>query len=94
MASQAERSEELRWLQESPGARDVRLVIELGENARLTPGAQRALEQLMKELYDTEVQGYVYQGAVRSMMLGASPLQDCQLSCNQLTCGGLVVKRR
>jgi len=93
MASQSERPEELRWLLEPPAKSDVRLVVELGEGARLSPGAEQALERLMKELYQTEVRGYASIGAVRSQFLGRSPLQDCSLDCNPLKCGGFVVKR-
>jgi hypothetical protein len=97
MADRSTRAEQLRWLLEPPGKGDVRVVLELGDDARLSPGAQQALEQLMKELYETEVQGYAYQGAVNTMMLGGTtfgrPLQGCNLQCDRLNCGALVVKR-
>jgi hypothetical protein len=90
MAEKSERTEQLRWLLEPPAKSDVRLVLELGENARLTPAAQQALEQLLKELYDREVQGYASLGAVNTVLLGrptlGRPLQDCHLSCGGLDC--------
>jgi hypothetical protein len=92
MSGRPERAEELRWLLEPPAQGDVRLVIELGENARLTPAAEQALERLMKELYSTDVQGYAYAGAVQSLMLGRPALQDCQLECSRLRCGAFIAK--
>lgn len=50
---QPERAERLGWLLEPPGGHDVRLVLELGESAELSPGARDALVRLMEELYDT-----------------------------------------
>ena len=99
MAESKPRAEQLRWLLEPPGKGDVRVVLELGDDARLSPCAQQALERLMKELYETEVQGYAYQGAVNTMMLGRGatfgrPLQDCSLTCDKLSCTMLVVKRQ
>jgi hypothetical protein len=98
MAESKTRADQLRWLLEPPGKGDVRVVLELGDDARLSPGAQHALEQLMKELYETEVQGYAYQGAVNTMMLGGTtfgrPLQGCSLTCDKLSCTTLIVKRQ
>jgi len=97
MAEHSDRGEQLRWLMQPPAKGDVRLVLELGDNARLTPAAQQALEQLLKELYDREVQGYVAQGAVNTMLLGRpslqQPLQNCNLRCNGLDCTTFVIKR-
>ena len=53
-----DRQTALGWLREPPAADEVRVAVECGDGAELSPGARDALEQLMAELHDAEVAGY------------------------------------
>ena len=91
MAGEAERSDEMRWLLEPPGAGDVRVFVELGEGAQLSEQAQQALDTLLREIQGAEAQGYSFSwGATQTRMPLQSLFQlranirtaaDCGLGC-------------
>jgi len=74
------------WLLEPPGAGEVRLVVELGEGAELTPEVQASLETLMSQLNDAEVAGYAFNagGFASFGLFGGLSLPG---SCEKLVCG-------
>jgi hypothetical protein len=79
------------WLREPPGADEIRVLVECGDGVELSVEAQQALEQLMNELNDTEVQAYGMPGSFGpsfSIFAGSMSLAGtCQkLVCNQNDC--------
>jgi hypothetical protein len=58
VADDGDREEELAWLHEPAAAREVRVLLEFGDDVQLSPDARAALEKLMQELSDAEVSGY------------------------------------
>ncbi len=84
--SQVARSD---WLIEPPDAGEVRVVVELGEGAELTPGVQASLEELMRQLNEAEVEGFAFNtGFANIGLFGGIRLQGtCQkLVCNRHEC--------
>lgn len=47
------------WLVEPPAAGEIRVLVELGEGAQLSPEATASLEQLASAINDAEVSGYM-----------------------------------
>jgi len=72
------------WLLEPPEAGEVRLMVELGEGAELSPEAQDSLERLMSALHDAEVSGFALNRGFNVGLFGQIRLQS---SCNKLVCG-------
>lgn len=59
VAGETDRETSLQWLREPPGAGEVRVFVECGDGAELSEEARQALEQLMEELSQAEVAGYM-----------------------------------
>jgi hypothetical protein len=72
------------WLLEPPGAGEVRLVVELGEGATLTPEAQASLEALMSQLNQAEVEGFMLNHGFNVGLFGGIGLTGS--TCEKLTC--------
>ena len=82
MAEEQDREATLRWLREPPGAGEVRVFIERGEGAEISDEARQALEQLMDELNDAEVAGYM-----APMDFGLAPTMNIFAASIQLDYG-------
>jgi hypothetical protein len=83
--AEEEPDDRAEWLLAPPKAGEIRLMVELGEGAELTPEMRAAVETLMRELNESEVEGYAMPGAFSANigLFGAGPLQG---SCQQLVC--------
>jgi hypothetical protein len=89
MSEDAEDVDRSEWLLEPPGAGEVRLVVELGEGAELTPEMQASLEKLMDDLHGAEVAGFAMRGFKTNVgLFGGLVLQGTceQLVCDQHSC--------
>lgn len=78
------------WLLAPPGAGEVRLVVELGEGAELSPTAVASLEQLMADIDSAEVEGFMMNTGLNVGLFGTI-LMDGQcnkLACNKHSCSG------
>ena len=83
------------WLKEPPRAGEVRIMIDLGEGAELTPEARASLERLMNDLNEVEVAGYAQNlGGFNFGIFGGTVFESTckeltckEHSCGQLTCG-------
>ena len=80
------RKKAVEWLREPPAAREIRVLVECGEEAELTPEAQDALEHLMSELADAEVQGYVLPLQTSFGIMGVQ--LGLQGACITMRCSG------
>ena len=80
------RDHAVEWLREPPAAREIRLLVECGEDAELTPDAQNALEHLMAELADAEVQGYAFSPQTSFSIMGVQ--LGLQGACITMSCSG------
>ena len=75
------------WLVAPPEAGEVRLMVELGEGAELTPEAAASLEQLLSDLQDAEVEGFAMGPRINVGMFGGGASSFMLKStCNKLTC--------
>jgi len=82
------------WLVEPPGAGEIRVLVELGEGAQLSPEATASLEQLVSAINDAEVSGFMTNafnfglfGPVR-FDSSCEKMKCDQHSCsNNFTCG-------
>jgi hypothetical protein len=74
------------WLLAPPGAGEVRLVVELGEGAALTPEAQASLEDLMRQLNQSEVEGFAFNRGINVGLFGSIGLTGS--TCEKLVCSG------
>jgi hypothetical protein len=80
------RNDAVEWLREPPSAREIRVLVECGEEAELTPDAQNALEHLMSELADAEVQGYAAPLMTSFSIMGVQ--LGLQGACITMRCSG------
>jgi len=72
------------WLLEPPGAGEVRVVVELGEGAELTPDVEASLENLMSQLNEAEVAGFAFNtGFANFGLFGGMRLEG---TCQMLVC--------
>ena len=78
------------WLLAPPGAGEVRLVVELGEGAELSPEAVASLEQLMADIGTAEVEGFMLNTGLNVGLFGHIKLpSSCdKLACNKHSCTG------
>ena len=86
MADEPDEVDRAEWLLEPPGAGEIRLVVELGDGAELTPEAQATLEQLMSEIQDAEVSGF-RRGPSIGANVGIFGGIRLDSTCDKLVCG-------
>jgi hypothetical protein len=85
----ADRSE---WLVEPPGAGEIRVLVELGEGAELSPEAAASLETLVSAINDAEVSGYMNSMLNLGLFGGIRLNSTCnKLACNKHDCKGTFV---
>ncbi len=78
------------WLLAPPGAGEIRLVVELGEGAEMSPAAVSSLEQLMSDLDTAEVEGFMMNTGLNVGLFGTILMDSScnKLVCNKHTCSG------
>ena len=78
------------WLKEPVEAGSVRLSLELGDGATLTPAATEALEALMEAIHEAEVSGFMINRGFNVGLFGGLRLQaSCdKMVCNKHDCTG------
>ena len=88
--SDEEAVDRTEWLLEPPGVGEVRLVVELGEGAELSPAAVASLERLMADIDSAEVEGFMLNTGLNVGLFGTILMEgQCnKLSCNRHTCSG------
>jgi hypothetical protein len=81
------------WLVAPPEAGEIRLVVELGEGAELSPAAADALENLVATIEDAEVSGFMMAPTFNIGLMGNIRLNSTcnKLSCNKHDCSGTFV---
>jgi len=80
------------WLVEPPGAGEIRVLVELGEGAQLSPEAAESLEQLVSAINDAEVSGFMNTSLNLGLFGGIRLNNSCnKLVCNKHDCKGTFV---
>ena len=87
MAESSERDPNLAWFREPPNAGEIRLLVECGDGAELSPDAQRALDALIAELHEAEVSGYTM-GRIGPTIGIFGATVNLQSGCLKQTCSG------
>jgi len=78
------------WLVAPPAAGEIRLTVELGEGAQLSPEATAALERLMSEIEDAEVSGFMMSGLNVGLFGGINLNSSCaKMACSKHDCTGV-----
>jgi hypothetical protein len=80
-----DRAATLAWLREPAGAGEIRVYVEGGEGAEMSATTQRALEQLINELHQAEVEGYTRGIGPTIGIFGVTT--SLEGSCGELRCG-------
>ena len=80
------------WLLEPPGADEVHLVVELGDDARLDDRQRSALEALLAAFHEAEVQGFAAAQCLPLTCTGY--LRPCAADlCGKFECNIMSVRR-
>ena len=78
------------WLVAPPAAGEIRLTVELGEGAQLSPEATEALERLVSEIEDAEVSGFMMTGLNVGLFGGINLNSSCsKMNCSKHNCSGV-----